>query len=281
MEAKPSLTMGFLSLVTANRSMFNLHLGLPGIIPDLLHSVSQPGILMSEGLPQVLSRQLWREQFRGLINAKRKEAMVDVSAWRKIETAIASLSVHGTVAASQHSLLGGAEDCFWKQSVLPYTKNRIGRISDIFTDVPVTFHLTIQGQFDYLYEVVSRMPEGKGFPEPRITPSWAQLVRRIRTAAPRSRIVVWDFEHPEKVTLAFLISLLDTTDDKIIDALEKYLLNIPQPSKTLLSNHKITGISQSWIDKLDFQYERDLAEISCMENVSLILPENVPEEFHR
>lgn len=260
--------------------MFNLHIGIPGVVPDLLQAVAQAGLLKADHGPQILPRKLWQEQFRGLVNAKRKEAAFNVAGWRATEGAIAELSARGSVAASLHALLGGAEDCFLKSKVLPYTEARIGRVSEIFAAVPLTFHLTIQSQFDYLRATVERVPEGKVFPEPRTVPSWAQLVRRIKAAAPGSQIVVWDFERPDKVALAFLICLLDTKDGGLIEALDEHLSKTLQHPDSLPIAHEIPGISHELTDRLDVQYELDLAAIGQMTDVSLILPENIPEEFH-
>lgn len=259
--------------------MFNLHVGIPGIVPDLLHSVVLAGLLKRDGAPAVLSRKLWQEQFRGLVNAKRTKAAFDVAAWRAVEATIADLSTHGAVAVSQHALLGGPEDCFLKRKVLPYTDDRIAQVSEIFAAVPLTFHLTISSQFDYLHTTMLPLSAGKALPQPGIVPSWSALVRRIRAAAPDRPLIVWDFERPEKVALAFMICLLDTKDPALIEALDAHLSKtIPPPTSS--NSNEIPGITDEMIDRLDAQYDLDLEALKQIEGVSLILPESIPEEFH-
>lgn len=257
--------------------MFNLHVGIPGIVPDLLHSVVHAGLLRRDDAPAVLSRRLWQEQFRGLVNAKRTKAALDVAAWRTTKATISDLSAHDAVAVSQHALLGGPEDCFLKRKVLPYTDARIARVSEIFADVPLTFHLTIQTQFDYLHTTMSRLPEGKIIPlQGIVPPSWSGLVRRIKAAAPDRQIIVWDFERPEKVALAFMICLLDTKDPALIEVLDAHLSKtIKRPASP--NSHEIPRIPH---DRLDAQYDLDLEALKQIEGVSLILPESIPEEFH-
>jgi len=98
--------------------MFNLHVGIPGIAPNLLQSIVQAGLLKGENVPTILSQKLWKEQFRGLINAKRMDLVGHATpAWRAAETTIAELSAIGPIAASQHALLGNAENCFLKSKV--------------------------------------------------------------------------------------------------------------------------------------------------------------------
>lgn len=261
--------------------MFNLHVGIPGIVPDLLHSVVYAGLLRRDGAPAVLSRKLWQEQFRGLVNAKRTKAIFDAAAWRATKATITDLSAHGAVAVSQHALLGGPEDCFLKRKVLPYTDARIARVSEIFADVPLTFHLTIQSQFDYLHNTMNRLPEGKTIPLPGIVPpSWSGLVQRIKAAAPERQIIVWDFEKPEKVALAFLICLLDTKDAALIEALDAHLSVTIKRPKPPGGSHEILGVPHDMIERLDAQYDLDLKALNKIEGVSLILPESIPEEFH-
>lgn len=259
--------------------MFNLHVGIPGIVPDLLHSAVHAGLLRRDGASAVLSRKLWQEQFRGLVNAKGTKAALDLAAWRAVEATIADLSAHGAVAISQHALLGSPEDCFLKRKVLPYTDARITRVSEIFAAVPLTFHLTIFSQFDYLRTTMNRLPAGKALPQPGIVPSWSALVRRIRAAAPDRQLIVWDFERPEKIALAFMIRLLDTKDPALIEALDAHLsTTIKRPAHP--NSHEIPGIPHEIIDRLDVQYDLDLEAIKQIEGVSLILPESIPEEFH-
>ena len=259
--------------------MFNLHVGIPGVAPDLLHSVVRAGLLKRDGAPAVLSPKVWQEQFRGLVNAKRSKAELDIVAWPKTKATIAALSAHDAIAGSLHALLGGPEDCFLKRKVLPYADARIARVSEVFAAVPLTFHLTIQSQFDYLQTSMNRLPEGKTLAPPGIIPSWSALVQRIRVAAPDREILVWDFERPEKVALAFMIYLLGTNDPALIDALEAYL------SKTIQrlsppSSHSIAGLSHEMIDLLDAQYDLDLQALKQIEGVLLIRPELIPEDFH-
>jgi hypothetical protein len=257
--------------------MFNLHVGIPGIVPDLLNSIVQAGILKGDSSPSILSRKLWQEQFRNLINAKQKEAQFNVAAWRTTEATIADLSALGPVAVSQHALLGRPEDCFLKRKVLPYTDARIARISDLFAAVPLTIHLTISSQFDYLHTTMNRLPKGKTFPQPSIVPSWSELVRRIKGAAPDRQILVWDFESPEKIALAFMIFLLDTKDEELIDAIDAHLsVTIKRPETAINSPE----IPHEMINRMDAQYDFDLEAINQIEGVSLILSDSIPDKLH-
>lgn len=260
--------------------MFNLHIGIPGVVPDLLHSIVQAGILNTDEAPQILSRKLWQDQFRRLVNANRTDTILASESWRIAEMTIADLSTCRSCAASQHAVLGKAEDCFLKNKVLPYTEQRIKRVSQIFATVPVTYHLTIQCQIDYISAAMQRTPPHGVWAEPRIIPSWAELVSRIRAADPRSQIVVWDFERPDKMALAFLTTLLDVYESTLIEAIYEHLLKTRNMLPVLPVDYATLEMSSDVMDRLDLQYEIDLNAIAGIAGVSLILPKNIPEEFH-
>ncbi|PKQ10557.1 MAG: hypothetical protein CVT70_19010 [Alphaproteobacteria bacterium HGW-Alphaproteobacteria-1] len=105
-------------------------------------------------------------------------------------------------------------------------------------------------------------------------------MQRIKTVAPANQIVVWDFEQPTKVTLAFLICLLDTNDARLIEALHKYLIKTLDRPEMPISSHEIPGIDHEFSYHLDVQYELDLEAIRQTDGVLLIRPEDVPEEFY-
>jgi len=259
--------------------MFNLHAGIPGIVPDVLQHVVQDGLLKSNNAPVVLSHKIWQEQFRGLVNAAKQKGTLDVAAWRATEETISNMSARGSVAISQHALLGRPEDCFLKRKVLPYADARIAMVSKIFAAAPLTFHLTISSQFDYLRNILHRPSTRVATSEPKIFPTWISLVQRIRKAAPDRQIVVWDFERPEKAVLPFLVRLLDINDSALIQNLERYLSN-KFPGLSYTHNQEISGISRDTVERMDAQYELDLEAIKNIKGVSLILSDSMHRNFY-
>lgn len=259
--------------------MFNLHIGVPGVAPNLLHSIEQTKILKGPRGPQIISRKLWKQQFRGLINSRKIEDYTNITALRAAETTIAELSRHDSVAASQHALLGAPEECFFKNTVLPHTESRMRQVSDIFAAVPLRIHLTIQSQFEHLQVATNRLTKDMIFSEPRTTPSWAALVRRIKVAAPATQIVVWDFENPRQVALGFLATLLNINDPILIESLKTYIMSNFINTNTPPVSGAITEASKWAAEGFDTQYELDLQEISQMPGVNLIFPRDLPREY--
>lgn len=260
--------------------MFNLHIGIPGIIPDLLHSIERSKVFAGIQSPKILSRKLWQDNFRGLINSPAREVNSELQNWTNSQVELFQIFECESFAASQHALLGGVEDCFQKNRTLPYSDLRVARVSEIFDLVPLTFHLTIQSQFEYFNASTLRLSKNKTPLDIRGIPSWSQLVKRIKAAAPERNIVVWDFEDHQKAILPFVISLLDIKDGSQIESLSIYLKRyIIRHGPTVIKDD-ILALSPDMVEEMDYQYNFDLLSIDQIEGVSLVRVSDIPIDFY-
>jgi len=258
--------------------MFNFHIGIPWIGHDLLHSVDKARILQPNTSPYILSQNVWRDQFRHLMNKESEHPILE--AWGVADAKIADLLIREPVAISQHAILGSAQDWFLKRKTLPFAEYRISRILDIFAGVPLTFHLTITSQFDYIQTLMDRKILGGRETSLPAIPSWINLVQQIKNAAEGHKIVVWDFERPEKIALAFVAHLLETQDEALITRLRNHLSILIPSAGTLKKSHQLPSIPGETIDQIDVQYSLDLQSLSEMRGISLILHDTVPEKYH-
>lgn len=260
--------------------MLNLHIGIPGVIPNLLHTVVRAGFIKENNGPQILSHKLWQKHYRSLINAKQREIPLNVVSWHVAEAIFSQMTMKGPIAGSQHAIFGRMEDCFLNERVLPQTEVRIERLKSLFSATPITYHLTIQNQFDYLFAAYLRDPKKLLDIKSFFIPSWAQLVERIKSAHPESSVFVWDLEQPTRVLLSFLISLLGVTRERQILALKELLeeeLSLPY---SFTPDQEVPDFLQALSQRLDDQYEYDLEAIDRITGVSLMLAENAPVELH-
>lgn len=260
--------------------MFNLHIGVPGVIPDLLHTVVRSGVVKANKDPQILSRKLWQKHYRSLINAKQRETLQNVVSWNVAEAIFSEMSMKGPIAGSQHAILGKMEDCFLNERAFPQTEARIEKLKKLFSATPIVYHLTIQSQFDYLLTAYLRDPKKLNSAENFFIPSWAQLVERIKLADPASKVFVWDLEQPSRVLLFFLISLLDITGEDQIITLKELLKKELSTHFSYASGQEIPDFLRALSHRLDDQYEHDLEAIGRLTGVSLTLSDSVPVEFH-
>lgn len=260
--------------------MFNLHIGIPGVIPDLLHTAVRVSVVKANKDPQILSRKLWQKHYRSLINAKQRETLQNVVSWNVAEAIFSEMSMNGPIAGSQHAILGRMEDCFLNERAFPQAEARIENLKKIFSATPIAYHLAIQSQFDYLLAAYLRDPKKLNSAETFFIPSWAQLVERIKLADPASRVFVWDLEQPSKILLSFLISLLDITDEDQIIALKEFLKKEFSSHFPYAGGQEVPDFLRALSPRLDDQYEQDLEAIGRLSSVSLSLSDSVPVEFH-
>lgn len=252
--------------------MFNLHAGIPGVASDLLHSVDKSRILESQDSSAIISRPVWKKQFRELINTRWREAALDTDSWSNVEEILSDFSRYNTVAISQDALLGVAEDSFLKDKVLPQTEARISRVAEIFSGHSVMLHFAITSQLDYFYEFVHSKNNMDMISEARTVPSWSSLIERIREIVPEFGIMVWDFERPREIALPFLGELLRVNDfDLILELKELVSSAFPEHENPLVSE-SLPGLSFEIIERLDVQYELDLQTLAKMEGVTLVRP---------
>lgn len=260
--------------------MFNFHIGLPGIASELLNSVYDEGFLTGVNGHYIMPKKLWKERFRSLVNVSPRKTICDTGAWLETAAIVSDLSKYESVAISRHSFLGKPEDCFSELGALPKTTARISRISDVFSSIPLTFHLTISPQFEYLYSVTRNSTEIDSAPTNGMVPSWADLVHRIKASAPHRRILVWDFEQPEKVALPFLISLIGIENSYFVDKLREHLGGSLKYCMDSDSEPENLNIHSRFSNQLDLQYDVDFNLMEQIEGVSVLRPSDILDNFY-
>lgn len=254
----------------------NFHIGVPRVGADLLQAVSTAVKSHRNSSLYILPQHSYRNSLRAIVNGKELQAPGDTETLRKASKLITSLAKYRTVAASQHALLGTPAELVASRKKLPRVASRVSALSRLFEAYPLSLHLSITSQSEYVSELIEGEPSHLS--EDAI-PTWAELVRLLRDAVPSRRLVVWDFERPAQIALAFLISLLETDDPTLIQELQRIVLEQPRLLEVAHVGPVFDGLGEL-IGKLDARYETDLESISMMEGVSLIRSDTIPEELH-
>lgn len=261
---------------TIRLMIINFHVGIPRVGAELLQAAA-PAVDRSGRVGQhILPQRSYKALLRGVVNSATQSAPGDESSFRKAETLIRSLAQYQTVAASQHALLGNPSDLIASRKKFPRISSRIRMLSELFGTHSLVLHLSIKSQSEYVGELkedeLELLSDGS-------MPSWAELIRLIRAVAPGRKVVVWDFEQPEKIALAFLISLLDTNDLNLIDEWKRFFAERLDLLKPTHANQSLDG-QCGLTSRLHARYEADLNAISSVDGVSLMRSEAIPEEFH-
>ena len=253
----------------------NFHIGAPRIGEELLRAVSAAASLSSHPELLVLSQDTYREFFRSLINS-RESVRSKKDQWQAAEEKIQSLTKFSTIAISQHAALGEHSDLIFSERGIERAIERLATLSSIFERNTLRLIFTITSQVEYLNWTLG--PDARAAIAAGRTISWSNLLRRLKVAVPHRQFVVWDFERPQNVALAFVAEMLGTHNREFLtDAREMIRGN--RSYKDYMNMHcSLEDIDDS-LARLDDQYDTDLDAISKMDGVTLIRSDEVPSEF--
>lgn len=260
--------------------ILNLHLGMPGLAPNLIHDVHHQCTNSGKKLAHVISKAQWKSTFRNVANLQPNQLLLDEQDWRKAKAALAELSAMQVVTVSQSECLGVPSDCFLRKKALPYASRRVSRLSDLFQNVEMRIHVAITSQFEYLTMVAAQSKKDKLLENISSLPSWAELVERISRSAPDKEIIVWDFERPEKTALAFSLNLLGIARGPVVEKAREAVLGSNLLQEPQDKGNWSETIPADVIEHLDDQYELDLSRLKSMPGVTVIEADDIPDEFH-
>lgn len=257
------------------RKMINFHIGAPRIGAELLQAMTAASTLTTLPDKLIFPQASYRNSIRTLVNTRRSADSMEDN-WEDAQTLIASLTHYDTVAISQHALLGTPQEIISSPRILPRAAGRIATLSSLFEGHPLTFHLAITNQVDYISTALgagARAAIASG-----MTLSWFDLISQLKAAAPERPIIVWDFERPRDVALAFVVAMLDAPEDAFIEDARK-LIKQHQTFEDRDSRLQNLNGLEGLLARLDDQYEVDLQAIAEAEGVSLILSGAISEKL--
>ena len=253
----------------------NFHIGAPRVGSEYVHAAAAASSFKKHRGVLLLPPDTYRNQFRTLINTKDSYNLME-SDWENTIAQIRSYSVHDTVAISQHAALGTQGNLIFSKRGLDRATTRITTISSLFSDYELTFHLAITCQVDYLFSTLGR--DATATLASSHTFSWSDIVGHLKAAVPNRKFVVWDFERPRDVALAFVSEILNVFDDAFINEVRPLLRLSHLPQANLHTQNPVDELDDSLL-QLDIQYESDLNSILRMEGVSLVSGDSVPTHF--
>jgi hypothetical protein len=248
--------------------LFNCHLGFPGLIPDLLSSVSKNHFMNFDPLLHVLPREDFLQNIQPFINSKEELTTINSYHMENARAFIDHLSAYEIVAISQTPALGRPDDIL-KLIPMPQAPSRVEKFSELFREHEVIVHLTISSPVDYIGSLPRISDEKKTAAIFNGDFSWAALIRRITTAAPDRQFVIWDFENPRAILSEFIKSMLNVYDSELFSQINAMIYDQNNISNGMAIINKFPELENA-VHQLDVQYELDLQEISLMAGVTLI-----------
>ena len=175
-------------------------------------------------------------------------------------------------------MLGTPTDLLFPDKFLPRAQERLNRLAGLFNAGSLTIHVAITSHFEYVNALMKSNENGKRQADMMSALSWSDLIGRLRAEVPDSHFVVWDFEKPEAIALAYVISMLGIDDEETILALHCALSKANWPSKNITENYSAI-IRESVIARLDDAYEIDIHNIEKMNDLSVVRWSSIPKEF--
>jgi hypothetical protein len=123
--------------------MLNVHLGAPGIVPELLQSLSVSEPVRAADDVYIAPPSDYRELFKQLVNAKARTGLASPDAIQGIREFTHLASVLEVVALSHSNFFGYAADALVSRKAFPSAEARVGRFSSLIGSCAMTFHLVI------------------------------------------------------------------------------------------------------------------------------------------
>jgi hypothetical protein len=259
--------------------MLNVHLGAPGVVPDLLATLAACEPVRSAEDLYFVSSTEYRELFQGLVNARARSGPPDSETLRGIRELVHLASGHETVAISQPNFFGYPTDALRSRKSFPLAEARVGRLSGLVSSCEMTFHLVITSQIDYILKM-RRMSAADRLSAIRDAAfSWSELVFRIRRGAPERRVVVWDFDLPKATAIPFVETMLGIEASGITQHVLKAISRELTPAGSGPIDYADASLARA-VARLDTMYEQDLDDLERMEGVTLVRHEMIPRDLH-
>lgn len=269
----------FQSLVTSDTQMLNVHLGVPGLAPDLLQSLAVCDRVQSEDGLYFVTSEKFRALFRDSLKAKPGTSAQESKPSALIEDFTHVIRAFDTVAISQHNFFGFPEDALRQRKSFPLAESRLKTFSELLGPSKTTFHITICSQIEYILKIrrLSKADRLEAIRNAQF--SWSELMFRIRRGAPDREFVVWDFDHPRATALPFSMWILgieiDDLKQNVLEAIQSEFK--PRGSDYIdYTDRSLAGA----VARLDERYEIDLDEIGSMQGVKLVRREAIPIDLH-
>lgn len=228
---------------------------------------------------EMLNQKDYKKYFRHLVNGSNDILNLATQDGRAQAAFLGNLRGADLLVASQPGLMGHPRDVFRDGMILPGAEDRVARLSQIFVDTDLDLHLAITHPADYLRALQGDIALTKvmdGFHN--TVPSWLEFAVRLHKACPNRRLLVWDFEAPDKIALAFAMTMLSVDETHLSD-LKAPVAEALRVSTLLPMIMDQQAVPNDLMARLDAQYEEDLNALDRLDNTVLIRSNLIPEDM--
>lgn len=255
----------------------NLHIGMPHLLPNLIHEISKSVVVTPDEMATVISRGEWRSHFRPALSQKRKK-ILDMASMPALQGAYTGAD-RTNISISQHTFLGKGVDLFSPDYSMRDFVGKLERLLSLFEGQQINIHVLIKDQYEYLKNLDKVSLDCVLQSGQICSPSWSDVVSALRISAPNAKLVVWDCEEENKVAFAFATWMLEFANDRVMsdvyDFMEIYMRKISERQR----KRELT-VPRSISEKLDLRYSLDCDAISRMKDVVFVEKDKVPKALN-
>jgi hypothetical protein len=257
----------------------NFHIGAPRIAPRIVQALSKAKSVRNAPFLEILRPKDYKNYLRHLVNGSNDILTLATQNGRAQATFLERLSQRELLVASQSAMMAHPRDVYKDGVILPGAEARVARLSHIFAETEMDLHLTITHPADYLRALQGDVEPAKLLDAfSAAVPSWHEFAIRLRDACPNRRLLVWDFEAPDRIALAFAMTMV-SFDEEMSGSLRAPVAEAIRVSTLMPKILDRNLVPEGLLVQLDARYEEDLTALDNMENTVLIRSDLIPEEL--
>lgn len=248
----------------------NFHVGFPRVGPNLTKSIGEHFNLKDNGDVLFVSHAYFRANLRTVINTYHLGRREELNGAMRMEEFERDCADFGTIVMSQSSLLGYPRDLLAQGRLRNRALTRVRSLSCLFDAMPLTLHLLIEPQADYL----ARLLSSQAITISHIRPfSWYELTNGIQGQLGEHKLMIWDYREPEQMEEVFFTAMAGNKLSIKASATRRILRRVEQESKQRQREDTFAGHAKI-MQELDDLYHDDLRGIDRIPGVQLIRSRN-------
>lgn len=244
----------------------NFHFGFPRIGPKLTRDVSEQARFKGNEDIHIVSQEYFRKNLRTAINTYHLGRRQELHGDMQIEDFESDCAHFEKIVISQPSLLGYPRDLLTQGRLRNRALTRVQSISRLFQSMPLTAHLLIEPQADYLARLLGIQAIDGGLIRPF---SWYELANGIQEQLGNHKLIIWDYREPEHMEAGFLTAMAGNGMARKDTATRSILQRIQQETKQQQREATYAGQASLMLE-LDDLYQDDLEKIDLVPGVQLI-----------
>ncbi|MDX2416574.1 MAG: hypothetical protein QNK19_03840 [Xanthomonadales bacterium] len=256
----------------SEQTVLKFHIGIPGLVSDLLPEVAQSESMKNKKGTYFLSPRDYRNALRSWVNDKSNLNYVGAELSPEVSALKKRLQSADLAIASQNSMLGSMEQTVSPTRTLPLAEKRIAQLSNLLPEFDLEFHVAIASPLDVAHTLARKGGVRNDAIEFLRSPQpWHALIKRLVHACPDRQFFVWNLDDLLWSIPEFACSFFDLEPDEIDADIKEIISDAAKREYALneMFSWEQEIPEQTVVVLRDF-YTDDLQKIGVLKNVTLM-----------